>query len=460
MLRLLANPRMAKRILISAWYILCAAARLGFRLSWNCITRTRTTRGRIIGRALAQVLQSLGPTYIKLSQRFSTRRDLFSAEVIDELSRLQDRLPPPPFGFVLTTLRQELGVKFQEAFCEFDTKPVSSASIASVYRGRLRDGRPVAVKVLRPNIARLIREDRRLLLWTALCLEHFPPLRRIPISSAIAEFCECLERQIDLRLEAAANRRLRSALVPEPRIIIPALVDELCSASIITMEFIEGFHCPMPEESDELREATCAVLRALYRMIFVEGFVHCDLHWGNLHFLNDGRAAMVDFGFMAELSAAERFKFAEFFYGLATKDGKRCAKITLETAFFIPSNLNRTLFEMAVTLLVDRFSSTEVRDFQVSDFVIQLFNIQRDYGIVGTSAFTMAIVSLLVFEGIAKVVYPDLDFQREAIPFIFHMTTHGTRAMGSSTFPLSGRSEAARETRREKSTPVILRKLK
>jgi ubiquinone biosynthesis protein len=153
-------------------------------------------------------------------------------------------------------------------------------------------------------------------------------------------------------------------------------------------------------------------------MIFIEGFVHCDMHHGNLHLLPSGLAALIDFGFVAELKNNDRVKFAQFFYAMATNDGVRCADITFETAFYSPPDLDYEKFEADIVQLVNSVSAKKANEFLVAKFVIGLFDIMRHYRICGTTSFTMAIISLLVFEGIAKEVYADLDFQYEARPYV------------------------------------------
>jgi ubiquinone biosynthesis protein len=379
------------------------------------------SRQRVVGRTLAETFEALGPTYIKLGQILSTRRDLLSEPATQELARLQDRLPPIPFRVVPATFRQELGAKVEEVFATLESTPIASASIASVYRGRLRDGRLVAVKVLRPGVRARVRADLHVLRLLSGLFGRLPPLRRLPVRLAVEEFSVCLERQLDFRLEAEANRRVRAMLAWEPHVSAPALVEELCSPSLLTMEFIEGLRDSRVEGGVA---ALQAALRALYRMIFVEGFIHCDLHRGNLHFLPGGRAVLIDFGFMAELTRVERLKFAEFFFATATGDGARCARIIREMAIFSPPELDYDAFAAEIASLVGRVSGAKAGSFQVAGFVLQLFNAQRRHGIVGTTGFIMAIVSLLVFEGLAKEVYPELDFQRQAIPYILRASIH------------------------------------
>jgi ubiquinone biosynthesis protein len=414
----MAKARTLARIAALAWHLSLSGVRLGCRLALNQLAGRRVVQQIIIGRTLAELFERLGPTYIKLGQILSTRRDILSEPMTLELARLQDRLQPSPFQIVPALFREELHLEIEDVFTELEPSPIASASIASVYRGRLSDGRTVAVKILRPEVGACIRADLRLLRIGSSLLSRLPLFRHIPLRLTVDEFGVCLERQLDFRIEAEANRRVSSTLVSEPNVSVPSLVEELCSSSILTMQFIGGLNGTSGKDDGQARAALLAALRTLYRMIFIEGFIHCDLHQGNLHFLPDGHVVLIDFGFIAEMKRAERLKFAEFFYAISTNDGACCARIMLEMAIFSPPNLDENKFKSDVAALVKQVSRSRASEFQVAQFVFQLFNIQRRHKLVGTTAFIMAIVSLLVFEGIAKDIYPELDFQREALPFI------------------------------------------
>jgi ubiquinone biosynthesis protein len=409
------------------WHISLGAVRLWVRLLLNLIVGREQNPEKIIGQTLTEVFDSLGPTYVKLGQLLSTRRDLFSDPMIQCLEQLQDQLSPIPFHALPDLFYDEFGLKLEDVFSEFDNSPVASASIATVYRARLRNGRIVAIKVRRPGIARRMESDLHMLQLGAKFLEHLPPFRQVPLDRAINEFRVCLVQQIDFRLEAAANRRLRAFLACEPGIIIPELIEEYCTSSILTMDFLDSLNLSRQLASDIAHKALLIALRALYRMIFIEGFVHCDMHQGNLHLLPGGLVALIDFGFMAELQNNDRVKFAEFFYAMATNDGVRCADITLETAFYSPPDLKYKKFEAEIVELVNNVSGKTADEFLVAKFVLGLFDVMRRYRISGTTSFTMAIISLLVFEGIAKEVFADLDFQYEARPFVLRaLSVHYT----------------------------------
>lgn len=406
------------RAAVLAAHVLAAAARLGVRLAARPLAPRRESRAGVLGRTLAELFQALGPCYVKLGQLLSTRSDLLPPDAIRHLARLRDRLPPGRFSDLARLFRAELHREPGEVFAELDPRPVAGASVATVYRGRLRDGRVVAVKVRRPEVARLIRTDLRVLKAAGALLGRLPPLRLIPVAAVLDDFCRCLERQLDFRREAASSRRLRAALACEAGVVVPELVDELCGPSILTMEFIAALHARQEPGGEAARAAVRSAVRALYRMIFVEGCIHCDMHPGNLGLLADGRAALVDFGFVMETGDEARLRFAEFFYALATGDGARCARIAYESALSVPPRLDYAAFQAEVVRLVDQASGVRAGEFGVAEFVSRLFDVQRRYRLRATSDFVMPILSLLVVEGIVKEVAPDLDFQREAHPFI------------------------------------------
>lgn len=408
------NGALVARAAVTGWLLGCGTGRLAGALALNGVRR-RERAAEVAARSLSRTLERLGPTYVKLGQILGTRRDLLSADVVVHLERLQDRLEPAPFDIVPQLARNELGLELDDVFAELDSAPIASASIACVYRGVLHDGTPVALKVRRPEVGRLIDLDLRLIRRGARVLAPLPGLRGLPMLSALDEFSSCLLRQVDFRLEADANRRIQAALLEEPDVLLPTLVERYCSESLLTMSLLP---VELAGRDASRRPALLAALRALYRMIFVEGFVHCDLHGANLFLLSDGRAALLDFGFMAELPPSARLGFAEFFLAMASNDGQRCSQITVDTAAFVPADLDYRSFEADVCALVARAAGASVDEFRVADFVLGLFDIQRQYHIIGTTAFTMAIVSLLVFEGTAKDVAGDLDFGHEAIPFV------------------------------------------
>jgi ubiquinone biosynthesis protein len=398
---------------VFAWNtVLCVFTHLGDRL------RRHSTAKTLIGRYLCKVLQESGGAFPKVGQILSTRPDLLPADICAELARLQDRIPPLKPAIVEKLLSHEYPVS---PFRLIAAEPDAAATIAQVHRAECAtEGREVALKIMRPGVRRRIEQDCNAArtLSPAMCLTR--AMRSVPIREAIQEVGLVLQRQTDFRLEAANLRRLRQDFRNYPGVVVPELVPEHSTGQILCLEYIGGLK-KLTDPSipaAEARELIKVGLRVLYRMIFETGFLHCDLHPGNVMASGDGRLAILDAGLMTELSDSTRRSFAEFFACIALRKGKRAAEIIRLTATRLPADLDRTCFDEDIGSLIVRSGGLDAEHFDVASFVGELFAIQSKHRIRGTSQFSLIILALLVYEGLAKQRYPDLDFQREAIPFV------------------------------------------
>src|SRR5437867_1639838 len=314
------------------WWTFVAACLLPVRIVSGIVRRRAEPRDAIVGRTLAELLQRLGPAFIKVGQLLGSRRDLFSEGIIRQLQSLQDGLPSRRRVIARDVVSRALGVPAEAVFAEFSNTPMATGSIATVHRARLHDGRAVVVKLMSPRVVETIRADLRLLRRVARVAERIPGLGSLPIGAVVEEVGACLLHQSDFTREADANHRLRAALGDGKDVVIPRLVDELCRPTLLTMEYIEAFAEPVVRRGESDRVAIRRGVRALYQMIFIEGLVHCDMHEGNVRCLPDGRLALIDFGFVAAMDTETRLSFAEFFFAMATGDGAWCADIAPQLA--------------------------------------------------------------------------------------------------------------------------------
>jgi len=394
--------------------------RFAGRLLWSKISRKPHSWQALLGQSITELCNALGATFIKIGQILSTRCDLFPPELIEPMIMLQDGIKPFAFRKVPAIIREQYGYRLSEIFAEFEEEPVSSASIASVYRARLHNGLLVAVKIRRPDIKRKVRDDIRLMRLMARGMARLPAMRLVPVVEMIDELGTSIEQQIDLRIEARNNRRFRAQLASEALVQVPALVEEYCSEAILVMEFLEDLVRidELDWTEEEYQEALITGLRALYTMIFLDGFIHCDMHPGNFFLRRGGRVVILDTGFIARLNDQDRRHFARFFLGISTNAGRDCARILYETAAHPSQTFDREGFDLAVVELINRTAGSKAAAFQVATFAYHIFDIQRRFGLRGSTNFTMAILSLLIFEGIAKQLYPQLDFQSEARSFV------------------------------------------
>jgi ubiquinone biosynthesis protein len=376
--------------------------------------------GSLLGERLASLCEALGPTFIKGGQILSSRPDLLSASVISPLFSLQDQLAPFSSALIPRMIELAFGRSIDELFASFELVPVASASIAQVHRARLWDGRDVAVKIRRPGISRCIANDLRVFGAIARVLSILPGMSTVPLAELVSEIGTPLRQQLDFKLEAANNRRFRKHLADLEYIKLPELVERLCTDNILTMEYldeterVDSTQLSVPER----KAAALAGLRALYKMIFVNGFIHADMHPGNVFVRKWGELVILDFGLVASLDAADQQDFVDFFFGLVNNEGKECARIIYKNAISRAGNCDFKAFEAAMVALIARHSALKSHEFEVTHFAYQLIETQRRFRIRGSTKFTMTILSMVVFDGICKTLYPECDFQKEARGFL------------------------------------------
>ena len=375
---------------------------------------------RAAGRALVGLSARLGATFIKIGQIASTRADLLPRALVDELSALQDRVPPFAFDVVRRTIESELGVPLASIYARFDPEPVAAASVAQVHRAVLHDGGAVvAVKVRRPDIVDKVRLDRSILLVVARTLERLAPsLRLVSLESAVRMFCEAVEEQIHFTREAANNTRFAANFAADPDIAFPRLHPRLCSDAVLTMEFIEGVHeAELEAHGIDVHRVVTAGMRCVCRMIFLHGFVHADLHAGNLRFFPPGRVVLLDLGLVGRLSDEDRITTARTLYAFATGDGRTVAQMFYEHAPF-KATPDYGAYEREVIALVDSLYRRGLGSMQVTVEIGRIFDVLRRHRIHARSHMTMVNLALMAAEGLGKRLDPDLSLTDEALPYL------------------------------------------
>lgn len=349
------------------------------------------------------------------------RVDLLPIDIISALIRLRDNVRPLPYRDVENVLQTLAAFKGHVRVAGINRDPLASATIAQVHVGNDRStGQAVALKVRRPGIARLLETDVGYIRFFARGFACLPWFRRFPIREATDEICFALLRQADFVEEAKMFRRFRSLFSDNPHVCIPATIDCLCTDDVIVMEYLSEHRAihDFRKEDEVAKTAVRTGLCALYKMIFSAGLVHCDLHAGNILGKADGTIALLDFGFVAEMTPKAQQDFAEFFLSIAFRDGKTAARIVHETALRVAENWDLLAFERDMEDLIADTAGRKAAEFQVAGFVFRLFQIQGKHGIYGSPHFTLPILSLLTYEGLIKDIYPELDFQQEAVPFV------------------------------------------
>lgn len=389
--------------------LLASVSRLGrkrLKLQVICVAR------------LPRLFERLGGAFPKVGQILSTRSDLLPEQICQALARLQDDTLPMSYVRVKQAIQMD---RVDEYILQFELQPVASATIAQVHRAvRKDDGRVVALKIRRDGVRRMLEVDCQIAALVGRVLTLLPQARSVPIREAIVEASGVLLGQMDFRREAANLDRLGRLFVDNQRVRVPALHHDLSGSGVLVMDFIDGLrklNDPLVPQH-VVQSALTAGVCALFKMIFEEGFLHCDLHPGNMLVDQDGKLIILDAGFVAEMDDESRTAFAEFFLSIALRDGCSAARIIRQTAQRLPKDLDVDAFDKEIGDLIHRVGGLKAREFHVAGFVLELFAIQRHHKIYGTSKFALPILSLLVFEGVAKQSYPDLDFQAESLPYV------------------------------------------
>lgn len=386
---------------------------------------TAARHGRVAGRRrfareVTRTAVRLGPTFIKAAQVLGTRRDVVPGWLCDELSVLQDDVPPMTAKQGRVALREAYGDQLDEVFGTIEEVPTASGSIACVYRATLLGGGTVALKLRRPGIGPRMAADLALLRRGAAVVARLPMLRGVPVREVVGNLCESVLGQVDLGREGRDLGRLREDLGSVPRVLVPRVHPEASRPAAIVMDFIPDLASDTAAQcSPALRRRFAAsTLTVVYQMLFINGFVHCDLHPGNLYFTRGGQVVVLDAGFSVQLSERMRDLFANFFLNMSIGRGDRCAAIVLESAIGVTDDVDVKAFTEGVTDLVARSYKLSAKEFSLIAFAGELFDLQRRHGVAASPELVFPLLSLLVVEGTVRFLDPDIDFQETAKPIL------------------------------------------
>lgn len=376
----------------------------------------RDFRGRR-DRWLVDLITRLGPAFVKAAQLLATRVDVLPPRLCTALGRLHDNVRPVPLPAASNVLRDTSLVLEKDA--DGIARPVAAGSIACVHRASAPDGRLLAVKIQRPGIARQLAVDLELMRRGTKLASRLPQLRDLPAVHIVDQLTWAIHSQLDVAREARHLKEFRTNLAEETGLRVPELYPELGGDDVLVMEFIEGLRRRSAEElpAEARTRAVLSTLHAIYRMLFIDGLVHCDLHPGNLYFQPSGEVVLVDVGFTVRLDDVTRRKFAQFFLQMSMGDGERCARTVLSTATPGP-HTDTDGFTRELAALVKANSGVAAADFDLVSFGTSLFAIQRRHGLFAAPEFVFPLLSLLVLEGTVRGFAPQVDFQKEAGPYL------------------------------------------
>jgi ubiquinone biosynthesis protein len=370
----------------------------------------------------ARALQDIGPAAIKLGQALSTRPDLVGERAAQNLSLLQDDLPPAPFAAIKRTIETSFEAPLETLYAEFDKVPVGAASIAQVHRARTTDGHDVAVKVLRPGIEEEFAKALETYEWAAAHVERYGgEAQRLRPRLVVAHFRQWTARELDLQREAASASELKENMVAEPDFYVPEIDWRRTARRVLTLEWMPGVKLNDREAlvaaGHDCPKLAATLVRAFLRQAVVDGFFHADLHHGNLFALPDGKIAAIDFGIMGRIDRRARVWLAEILYGLITGNYRRVAEIHFE-AQYVPGHHSVDEFATALRAAGEPIRGLPVKEISVGRMLESLFTITRDFDMPTQPHLLLLQKTMVMEEGVALSLDPDINMYEAAGPFV------------------------------------------
>ena len=370
----------------------------------------------------AAALLAIGPAAIKLGQALSTRPDLVGERAAENLSQLQDDLPPAPFASIKRTIETSFGAPLDSLYLEFDEVPVGAASIAQVHRAITTEGREVAVKVLRPGIEEELADAIETYEWAAAHVERYGgEAERLRPRLVVAQFRQWTARELDLQREGASASELKENMVAEPGYHVPDIDWRRTARRVLTLEWLDGIKLndreALIEAGQDCHELASILVRAFLRQAVVDGFFHADLHHGNLFALPDGRIGAIDFGIMGRIDRRARVWLAEILYGLITGNYRRVAEIHFE-AQYVPAHHSVEEFATALRAAGEPIRGLPVKEISVGRMLESLFSITRDFDMRTQPHLLLLQKTMMMNEGVATALDPDLNMWETAEPFL------------------------------------------
>jgi ubiquinone biosynthesis protein len=401
-----------------------------FRQRWVRALVRLVTIGRRLdaprGARLRQALEKLGPIFVKFGQVLSTRRDLLPLDIADELARLQDRVPPFPAAQARALVEKAYGRPLDEVFARFEAEPVASASIAQVHFAVLKSGREVAVKVLRPNMLKVIDDDLRLLHTLARWVERLSADgKRLKPREVVAEFDGYLHDELDLVREASNAAHLRRNMDGLNLVLVPEMVWELCMPTVMVMERMHGVPISQVER---IREAGVDIpklardgVTIFFTQVFRDGFFHADMHPGNIMVSlapeTFGRYIALDFGIVGTLTDSDKEYLAYNFIAFFRRDYKRVAELHVESGW-VPPDTRIDALEGAIRAVCEPHFDRPLKDISLGQVLMRLFQTSRRFNVEIQPQLVLLQKTLLNIEGLGRQLDPDLDLWTTAKPFL------------------------------------------
>ena len=359
---------------------------------------------------LRQAFEQLGPSFVKIGQILSTRSDLLPEAYIRELSKLQSSVPPLTKEEVMVAIRQEISGEISDSFLDFSEEPLASGSVAQTHRARLLFGQEVIVKIQRPGIDEVVKEDIQLLIKLARHIpKHFIPM--VDVQEVLENLRETLIKELDFRNEAEAMKCFKANNSAVACLGVPEVYDTFTTPHLIVEEYINGIplnhYSQLIEAGYDLEDVGKKLMLSFIKQVFKDGYFHGDPHPGNL-LVRDGKIYFIDFGIMGELEVGMRASLNDILYSFTAQDVDGMTKAILSVTQF-DNGLNRAVLSQDVEQMLGRYSGIDLGSLSITDLLQDLMAIFQKNHLKASSQITILEKASLQIEGIFRELAPNMD---------------------------------------------------
>ncbi len=382
--------------------------------------------GKTRGEAVRLGLERLGPIFVKFGQLLSTRRDLLPEDIIAELSKLQDRVPPFPGLLAKTIIEKSFAENIDTLFAQFDETPLASASIAQVHAATMHDGASVVVKVIRPNIEKVIRHDIAIMYQVAKYMERFwKQGKRLHPIDLVREFEQTILDELDLMREAANASQLRRNFDDSEMLYVPKIYWSHTRQNVMVMERIYGVPiadmATLQANKVNMKKLAEYGVTIFFTQVFRDSFFHADMHPGNLFIdirdPDNPKYLGVDFGIMGTLSPSDQHYLAGNILAFFNRDYRQVALLHVESGW-VPADTRVDQFESAIRTVCEPIFARPLKDISFGQLLLRLFQTAERFQMEIQPQLMLLQKTLLSIEGLGRMLYPELDLWVTAKPFM------------------------------------------
>jgi ubiquinone biosynthesis protein len=410
------------------------------------------SRGR--GESLRTALERLGPIFVKFGQMLSVRGDFFPDDIIKELEKLQDQVPPFNKQGVTAMLKKAYGDKVDTEFASFDYEPLASASVAQVHAATLHDGSDVIVKIIRPNIKKTIKKDISLMLFLARTIEIlWPRSQRLHLVGLVKEFQFTIFNELDLMREAASAAQLKRNFADSDKLYVPKVYWDHTHSNVMVMERIYGVTISdmeaLKDNNVNLEKLAQYGVEIFFTQVFRDSFFHADMHPGNLFIditdPDNPKYLGVDFGIMGSLNTEDKLYLGENLLAFFKHDYYRVAELHVQSGW-VPPNTRVDQLEAAIRTVCEPIFDRPLSEISFATLLLRLFQTANEFKMEVQPQLMLLQKTLIGIESLGRKLYPQLDLWETAMPILeqWIKDQHGVKkVMGTASHELGPLLEKA-----------------